>query len=112
MVAPINSFVNSILPSGIETTPQAEGSPATKTEKPATPELQPIPSPAPQPQKKPAVDDTTTIATQPKTAVVDKSKEKVKLHHIKETTDKLTTIADEEEEEFIENVEAAHGQHN
>lgn len=40
--------------------------------------------------------------------VVDKLREKTKLHPVAPNADKLTTIADKEEEDFIDEVELAH----
>ncbi len=50
----------------------------------------------------------TSPAPEPKPNIVDKSKEMTKLHHIGNTLDKITQRADEEEEKFITEVEAAH----
>jgi hypothetical protein len=41
--------------------------------------------------------------------VVDKSNELTKTHHLQNSHDKLTALADTDEEKFIEEVEAAHG---
>jgi hypothetical protein len=49
---------------------------------------------------------TKTVDVKPN--VVDKSKGTTKLHHISNTHDKLTNLADTEEEEFITKVETAH----
>ena len=41
--------------------------------------------------------------------VMDKTNEPQELHNLEETADKTSQYADEEEEEFIEGVDAAHG---
>lgn len=48
-------------------------------------------------------------ATTPAPKIVDKSGELTKTHHIQHTLDKLTALADLDEEKFIEEVESAHG---
>lgn len=40
--------------------------------------------------------------------IVNKTNTKTELHHVAENADKLTTIADKDEEEFIGGVETAH----
>jgi len=53
-----------------------------------------------------------TALAEPPEKVVDKSEKITQLHSI-QTDDSLTTLADQEEEEFIRKVEAAHDeQHN
>lgn len=45
----------------------------------------------------------------PKPQIVDKTKDTTPLHSLQKSTDSLTKLADLEEEEFISDVEAAHG---
>lgn len=90
-----------------------------------TPEVQPVqeiytppeaPKPTPvqpqQPLQKPE-DKTPTIQPQqneaPPEKVVDKRTGHEELHKVSPNADKLTTIADVEEEEFIKEVEEHHG---
>lgn len=105
--------IETILPSAPTTetalTPSAETQVAS--ERGPAQENEPIyQTPAAQPAKK---DDVTSIATQPATPpvpkIVDKSSELTKTHHIQHTQDKLTALADVDEEKFIEKVETAHG---
>lgn len=82
----------------------AEKLPQTETE----------PKPAPQnqlPQQEPEQKQKEQSSPQKPTAnIVDKSQQPLKLHHIEKPKDKLTEKADEEEEKFIKEVEAAHEQ--
>lgn len=55
---------------------------------------------------KPATDAKKTDSS-----VIDRSKTKAKLHPLN-SPDTLTTIADQEEEDFITEVEAAHDEHH
>jgi hypothetical protein len=87
---------------GVATTPETAIVP--ETPQPAQTQQQP-------PQQDPAQADTTTQGQAASTQVVDKTEEITELHDVKETADNLTKFADEEEEEFIQEVETAHG-HN
>lgn len=55
----------------------------------------------------PTITTPITPTTPPK--IVDNTKNITKLHHLEHSVDKLTSIADDEEEKFITEVEAAHG---
>ncbi len=61
-------------------------------------------------EKKPAQEapQVKQSIPQDKPNIVDKTKDIAPLHHIPQTHDKLTSIADKEEEEFIKEVETAH----
>ena len=94
-----------------------ETPPAATPEKTSTPEKQPVvekPGAAPASPTQPTTDTTTpqitpASAVKPKTPVVDKTDKITELHHVQHPKDKLTSIADIEEEEFISEVETAHG---
>ena len=51
----------------------------------------------------------TTLSIKDNTNVVDKSSQIKPVRHIEHPGDKLTAIADKEEEEFIQQVQVAHG---
>jgi hypothetical protein len=63
------------------------------------------PEPAPQPI---VVQPTQT---EQKPNIVDKTSQPTNLHHIQHPHDKITDLADREEEEFIKDVAAAHHDH-
>lgn len=92
-----------------ETQPTVETETSINYEKEPTYEKQ-------QPQEAPQSKDAQTPPTAPlltktqiaKTNVVNKVQGKPNLHHITNSHDKLTNIADTEEEEFIEKVETVH----
>ena len=69
----------------------------------------PVPPKSVEPEK--SVEETllSVEQTTPVTEVADKTDQITTLHEIKETKDKLTEEADEEEEHFIEEVEKHHG---
>ena len=100
--APTQEAVNSIV------RPETVA-PEKTAEQQKTPETAPAetPSTTEDPQKAPTAEPATTASQPPKTQVVDKTKEKQKLKTLN-TQDTLTTLADKEEEEFIQKVEAAH----
>jgi len=86
---------------------------AEKKEAVKAPEISKSPetAPAPQPVSTSGKDDTNQAPAQSNGGmhIIDKTKEKTKIHHLEHPLDKLTSIADTEEEDFIEEVEAAHG---
>jgi hypothetical protein len=69
-------------------------------------EIQTLEPTAPQQSTQPS---PTPIQTPAKGGVVDQTKIVTKLHHLDTTSDAITSLADEEEEKFIQEVEAAHG---
>jgi hypothetical protein len=115
-----------MIPKGLETPVEkvsSIGSSPEATIKPVKPENSPV-TPTPefietqqstkgtssakdQNDSKAAPAPTKTI-TASKEKVVDKSKGRPALHSLQNSHDKLTTIADSEEEEFIEKVETVH----
>lgn len=94
---------------------------AIGVERPTPPEVQkppetisslektPVPKPAGQEPPAPQQGPQTENATEDPPKVVDKTDEITTLHEIKDSKDKLTKEADEEEEHFIEEVEKHHG---
>ncbi|OGC70334.1 hypothetical protein A2415_05160 [candidate division WWE3 bacterium RIFOXYC1_FULL_39_7] len=123
---PNNDPAAPVQPSGdltyVPTTPEV--APPTKpestgafTETAPSVEVRPTPEVLGQPPAQPdpqATTDTIAPATtvhksQPKPNIQDKTAEVAPLHHVQNVHDKLTSIADTEEEEFISEVETAHG---
>ncbi|RJR26886.1 hypothetical protein C4561_03870 [candidate division WWE3 bacterium] len=105
-------------PGSLDFVPSTPETPTTASpEKSSAPEKQPAGekpslSTGPQPQQP---DNTTApqVTAPPniksKTTIVDKTDKITELHHVQHPKDKLTSIADLEEEEFISEVETAHG---
>jgi hypothetical protein len=113
MLSPLPEQVNSIsneitqspeIPS-TESNPAETGGSSLKGELGA--EKMPTPVPVPQPAKD---DDKSTPIKPIKKSehIVDKTAGKIKLHPVSPQADSLTTIADKDEEDFIEGVETAH----
>jgi hypothetical protein len=94
-------------------TPIAEAAPLVETGVERKAENEPIyeiPK-APTPEPKP-IDTLIPPVQAPAPAIpqiVDKSAELTKTHHLDKPHDKLTELADSDEEKFIHEVEAAHG---
>lgn len=103
-------FVQTPNPNPVE---KISGLGAEKKETEKAPETfkSPETTPTPQSVSTSGKDDTNQAPAQSNgdTHIVDKTKEKTKIHHLEHPQDKLTSIADAEEEDFIEEVEAAHG---
>jgi hypothetical protein len=91
-----------------ETTPPAPEK-ITDNETIATPETnQPPTAPAVEtPNQTNGLQNASTVPDKPK--IVDQTKVVTKLHPLAGTADAITSLADQEEEEFIQQVEAAHG---
>ena len=67
-------------------------------------------TPVAQPDTKLSAASTAIQPTaQPAPSIVDKSSELTQIHPLKHAQDKLTALADLDEEKFIEEVESAHG---
>lgn len=94
--------ISGVQPSETETNPM-------RGEKGA--EKQPLPSTAPPLIKNTPPDPDPINAKPDPTKIVDLSAGKTTIHPVDPNADKLTTLADKEEEEFIEGVEAAHNEH-
>lgn len=103
-------------PTGPEIAPIITVEPAvekTSQEILTTPEKEPN-TPKPQQDNTNKKDEIDTISNISSTVasnvkVVDKTEEVPPLHHIKAALDKTTKYADDEEEEFIKEVETVHG---
>lgn len=106
-------------PAGPESVPVVEVPPAIEITKPQTETIkQPEAGEAPKPKEDfvqvPKDDDGPIYVpnkpqTPPEPKPVVKTEKGTKLHPITNTTDQLTTLADKEEEDFIKEVETAHG---
>jgi len=73
-----------------------------------SPEIQPAQPQQPMPTAAQIAQQIAAAANAQPVNVVDQTSEDTTLHPIKKGVDKLTTIADLEEEQFIKEVEAAH----
>ena len=90
-----------------EMTPTPENSQA-ETLKPTETITQPPQAPIQEPEKDFVPLESAVSEPEQPAQVVDKTEEPTELHELKDTRDKLTSIADKEEDEFIKKVKAVH----
>ena len=108
MIKSVTQIPNINIPSNIEQPANVpeKGSVETISPLEVTPTVKPATKDDDNKKGNPVVIPAPKVNPQP---IQNKTSEKRKLHSIIDSKDTLTTLADKEEEEFIENVEAAHG---